>query len=477
MLWQIAVNQTESAWLRISALKSRYAYILSDPRETSPSMIVASPLEESSLNKLDPTRNLCLLRISSSMNSRSGNLTAPFIVASPSQSACTSVAMTLDASLVAVGHKSGSIDIMDTLTVKVLQTLFGHDDSVLSLCFLPELTFGSNKDPIDKQMNLDSTTSFMDLICPTSEQNACTMIIRLGSTSQDSTVCVWELLCQTTTRPGSKPSSPFIYTSAVGRRIHLLTLPWITRAVTTSAWHTDRQEIVVAGHDGQVVFWPLKNATGLGQPHGSTIRSLIRPRMCVSTPLRQQINTIALKAQAMHSAGKGTYLPEDDLCAAGCWDGTIVLLHCASPTIFKAGFYSVLMHSISMPSHCILTAHSTAVCSLAYLDKTLLPSQLQDHSSSLLASLDYKGSLFLWSPDHDHSFLGQLAETSVKASDNTLSSALPAIGLSEGRGALTMALAGEKFPDFYLVQSGGSAVGTSGKLSVWNAGSGTSSGM
>ncbi|KAF6778822.1 hypothetical protein AHF37_01244 [Paragonimus kellicotti] len=250
----------------------------------------------------------------------------------------TAIACSPNGQLLVIGTSSGTISVMELATFRELRSLFGHRNSVLSLCFLPTTQLGIHN---------------------IAEASECW----LASTAQDGSVFLWNL-------SASVDSSGQLQLSNCSRLISL-TGPPHRGAVTSCAWHPERRLLATGGLDRSVVLWTLPiTARELSELQTHNTRQPLLNFDVIRTG-SACVSSVAFRLPTMsrlNETGAAALRPCDVL-AIGCWDGNVRIYNLYTSRYVK-----------------ILPASMSAICSVAYsLD-----------GGSTLATQDCRGQLFLW---------------------------------------------------------------------------------
>ncbi|CAH8517975.1 unnamed protein product [Heterobilharzia americana] len=277
----------------------------------------------------------------------------PFLIHKPvtplngSRDVPISVAIDRMGTLLAYGTESGTVNVVQIQSMKVLCSFLGHNLPILSLCFIDG--------------------ACIEYGIPSSQ-------LWLVSTCEDGGIIVWDI---------SNVNQEVTYKKVVGVSCQLFSLSGHhRRSVTNSAWHPERRLLATGSLDCLLCLWDLGD---LGFGSISTSRALgfgqVKPskRFEVNSP----INALAFRFPRYKSNDENSIAEHlRDVIAIGCWDGFV-------------HFYSL----ISMSKIKSIAVSCFSICSLAY----------SPNGGNTLAILDTGGQTYLLDAD-TFVYLGSLTE-------------------------------------------------------------------
>ncbi|KAA3681295.1 telomerase protein component 1 [Paragonimus westermani] len=364
LISQLAINDTSNAWIR------KWGCVQLALHQSLITPIVAAVNHGSSSSRV---RTFVCRSLPSTMDQSTG-IVSPSAVYTPlnqtgpgsRSNVPTAIACSPNGQLLVIGTSFGTVSVMELATLRELRSLFGHRNSVLSLCFLPTAQLGLHN---------------------IGEASGCW----LASTAEDGSLFLWNI-------SASVDSSGRLQLSNCSRLISL-TGPPHRGAVTSCAWHPDRRLLATGGLDRSVVLWTLPvTARELSESWTHDTRRPLLNFDVVRTG-SACVSSVAfrLPTLSMVNATGAAALRPCDVLAIGCWDGSVRIYDLYTSRYIK-----------------ILPASMSAICSVAY----------SPDGGSTLATQDCRGQLFLWNSEN-YALLGGITSISVEATPaNTFSKLL-----------------------------------------------------
>ncbi|KAF5404397.1 hypothetical protein PHET_02194, partial [Paragonimus heterotremus] len=363
LISQLAINDPSDAWIR------KWGYVQLALHRS----LIVSNVPTVSHGSFSPRVRTFVCRSLPSTTDQSTGTVSPSAIYTPLNQAGpgsrsnvpTAIACSPNGLLLVIGTSSGTLSVIELATFRDLRSLFGHRNSVLSVCFLPTTQLGVHN---------------------IAEASECW----LATTAQDGSIFLWNLST-------SVDSSGRLQLSNCSRLISL-TGPPHRGAVTSCAWHPDRRLLATGGLDRSVVLWTLPmTARELSelQTH-DTCQPLLN--FDVIRTGSACVSSVAFRLPTMSRVNQtgAAALRPCDVLAIGCWDGSVRIYDLYTSRYVK-----------------ILPASMSAICSVAYsLD-----------GGSTLATQDCKGQLFLWDSEN-YTLLSGITSTSVELSPTSASSEL-----------------------------------------------------
>ncbi|KAF8566047.1 hypothetical protein P879_08366 [Paragonimus westermani] len=354
LISQLAINDTSSAWIR------KWGSVQLALHRSLITPIVAAVSHGSSSSRV---RTFVCRSLPSTTDQSTGTVSPSAVYTPPNQTGSgsrsnvpTAIACSPNGQLLVIGTSSGTVSVVELATLRELRSLFGHRNSVLSLCFLPAAQLGVH--------NIGDASGCW-----------------LASTAEDGSLFLWNI-------SASVDSSGRLQLSNCSRLISL-TGPPHRGAVTSCAWHPDRRLLATGGLDRSVVLWTLPvTARELSELQTHDTRQPLLNFTVVRTG-SACVSSVAFRLPTMSRVNEtgAAALRPCDVLAIGCWDGSVRIYD-----LYTSRYTKILPVSMS------------AICSVAYsLD-----------GGCTLATQDCRGQLFLWDSEN-YTLLSGITSISVEA--------------------------------------------------------------